>query len=354
MTAVPAIGNAPQIVFDWPVIRRELVFACLVCSLTGAVMVLLAGSVEWQGFMLAANLNALLAIGSIAAGIRWMNLSLPQARYLFLLAPVLLASLGSLAAFWLPTDTPLSGTSQLWLTGISMVLNLLLGMMLYSRAHGRSLAAAWQTEQLHNAEQRQQLLAAELKMLQAQIEPHFLFNTLANLRTLITLDPPTALTLFDHTNEYLRATLARARNDHSSVGDEFATLHHYLAIMQMRMGERLSFSIECPAELAQLPLPPLLVQPLVENAIKHGIEPSINGGSVTLSACAVGTQLLIRVADTGLGANGGGSHKSSVGLANVRERLHALFGLNAGLVLTSNQPRGMIATLTLPLATPET
>ena len=354
MTAVPAIGNAPQIVFDWPVIRRELVFACLVCSLTGAVMVLLAGSVEWQGFMLAANLNALLAIGSIAAGIRWMNLSLPQARYLFLLAPVLLASLGSLAAFWLPTDTPLSGTSQLWLTGISMVLNLLLGMMLYSRAHGRSLAAAWQTEQLHNAEQRQQLLAAELKMLQAQIEPHFLFNTLANLRTLITLDPPTALTLFDHTNEYLRATLARARNDHSSVGDEFATLHHYLAIMQMRMGERLSFSIECPAELAQLPLPPLLVQPLVENAIKHGIEPSINGGSVTLSACAVGTLLLIRVADTGLGANGGGSHKSSVGLANVRERLHALFGLNAGLVLTSNQPRGMIATLTLPLATPET
>ena len=354
MNAVPAIGNAPQIVFDWPVIRRELVFACLVCSLTGAVMVLLAGSVEWQGFMLAANLNALLAIGSIAAGIRWMNLSLPQARYLFLLAPVLLASLGSLAAFWLPTDTPLSGTSQLWLTGISMVLNLLLGMMLYSRAHGRSLAAAWQTEQLHSAEQRQQLLAAELKMLQAQIEPHFLFNTLANLRTLITLDPPTALTLFDHTNEYLRATLARARNDHSSVGDEFATLHHYLAIMQMRMGERLSFSIECPAELAQLPLPPLLVQPLVENAIKHGIEPSINGGSVTLSACAVGTQLLIRVADTGLGANGGGSHKSSVGLANVRERLHALFGLNAGLVLTSNQPRGMIATLTLPLATPET
>ena len=354
MTAVPAIGNAPQIVFDWPVIRRELVFACLVCSLTGAVMVLLAGSVEWQGFMLAANLNAVLAVGSIAAGIRWMNLSLPQARYLFLLAPVLLASLGSLAAFWLPTDTPLSGTSQLWLTGISMVLNLLLGMMLYSRAHGRSLAAAWQAEQLHNAEQRQQLLAAELKMLQAQIEPHFLFNTLANLRTLITLDPPTALTLFDHTNEYLRATLARARNDHSSVGDEFATLHHYLAIMQMRMGERLSFSIECPAELAQLPLPPLLVQPLVENAIKHGIEPSINGGSVTLSACAVGTQLLIRVADTGLGANGGGSHKSSVGLANVRERLHALFGLNAGLVLTSNQPRGMIATLTLPLATPET
>ena len=252
------------------------------------------------------------------------------------------------------SPTKLSGNSWLWLIGISMLLDLALGLMLYGRAQSRTLTAAWQAEQLQNAEQRQQLLAAELKMLQAQIEPHFLFNTLANLRTLITLDPPTALTLFDHTNEYLRATLARARNDHSSVGDEFATLHHYLAIMQMRMGERLSFSIECPPELARLPLPPLLVQPLVENAIKHGIEPSINGGSVTLSASAVGMQLQIRVADTGLGANGGGSHNGSVGLANVRERLHALFGLNAGLVLTSNQPRGMIATLTLPLATPET
>lgn len=347
-------SREPQISYGWPVIGREIVFGCVVCSLTAAVMVLLAGSREWQGFLLAANINSLLAVSTIAASIRWLSPTLQQARYLFLLAPPALAVLGSQPSFKLPMLTPLSGTSQLWLTGISMALNLMLGMMLYSRAHGRSLAAAWQAEQLHNAEQRQQLLAAELKMLQAQIEPHFLFNTLANLRTLITLDPPTALTLFDHTNEYLRATLARARNQHSNVRDEFATLHHYLAIMQMRMGERLSFSIECPAELARLPLPPLLVQPLVENAIKHGIEPSINGGSVTLSASAVGTQLQIRVADTGLGAHSGGGQSHSVGLANVRERLYALFGLNAGLVLTSNQPRGMIATLTLPLATPET
>lgn len=354
MTAVLETNKVPQIVFDWPVIRHELLFSCLVCSLTGAVMVLLAGSVEWQGFMLAANFNAVLAISSIAAGIHWLSPTPQQVRYLFLLAPVAVATLGSLAAFWLPTATPLSGTSQLWLTGISMALNLLLGIMLYSRAHGRSLAAAWQAEQLRNAEQRQQLLSAELKMLQAQIEPHFLFNTLANVRTLIALDPAAALPMFDHINEYLRATLVRARNDHSSIGDEFATLNHYLAIMQMRMGERLRFSIECPPELARMPLPPLLVQPLVENAIKHGIEPSIDGGSVTLSACAVGKQLQIRVADTGLGAHGGGSNNGSVGLVNVRERLHALFGLNAGLVLTGNQPRGIIATLTLPLATPET
>lgn len=348
MTQEQHCSKPPQVTFDRPTLRRELAFGCPVNSLVAAVMVLLVGSGEWQGFLLAANLNAMLAVAAIAFGARWLQPTLRRARYLFLLAPPAVATLGSLPSFMLPMLTPLSGSSRLWLIGMGMLLNLLLGVMLYSRAHGRTLALAWQAEQLRNAEQRQQLLAAELKMLQAQIEPHFLFNTLANLRTLIAIDPPTALTMFDHINEYLRATLARARNDGGSVADEFAQLQHYLAIMQMRMGERLVFHIDCPDQVARLPLPPLLAQPLVENAIRHGIEPSIDGGSVNLSARLTDDQLQIRVADTGIGTRQN-TGSTSIGLNNIRQRLQALYGETATLQLTNNQPRGTIATLTLPL-----
>lgn len=348
MTQTQHGSKPPQVMFDGPTLRRELLFSSVVCSLAAIVMVLLVGAGEWQGFLLAANLNAGLAVTGIACTVRRLRPTLQQARHLFLLLPLAVAMLGSLPSFMLPMLTELSVGSKLWLIGIGMLMNLMLGATLYSRAHGRTVTAAWQAEQLRNAEQRQQLLSAELKMLQAQIEPHFLFNTLANLRTLISLDPSTALILFDHINEYLRATLARARDTSGCVADEFALLQHYLAIMQLRMGERLAFHIDCPGEVARLPLPPLLVQPLVENAIRHGIEPSINGGTVTLSANLVGDRLQVLVADSGIGTQQSGA-ASSVGLNNIRQRLQALYGDAATLQLTNNQPRGTIAVLTLPL-----
>jgi signal transduction histidine kinase len=183
------------------------------------------------------------------------------------------------------------------------------------------------------AEMERQRIEAQLKALQAQIEPHFLFNTLANLDALIRTDPDRARAMLGHLNDYLRATLAATRRESSTLADEFALLRGYLEVQHVRMGERLRFSLELPDALAQADLPPMLLQPLVENALKHGIEPKVEGGEVKVSAREEQGRLLLEVADTGRGrGNRSGIAGSSadtagtgVGLANVRERLAVAF-----------------------------
>jgi sensor histidine kinase YesM len=162
---------------------------------------------------------------------------------------------------------------------------------------------------------------ARLRLLQAQIEPHFLFNTLANLHTLIGSDPARAQKMLEHLNDYLRATLSATRRAEGTLGDEFALLRGYLEVLAIRMGPRLAFTLTLPEELSPIPIPPMLLQPLVENAVKHGLEPKIDGGRVDVSARKEGATLVITIADTGLGLNGPSTGGTGVGLANVRERL---------------------------------
>ena len=125
---------------------------------------------------------------------------------------------------------------------------------------------------------------AQLRLLQAQIEPHFLFNTLANLDALIATDPARARLMLGHLNDYLRATLAAARKERNSLEEEFALLRNYLEVLAIRMGARLKYELALPEALAALQVPPMLLQPLVENALKHGLEPKVEGGSVRVSA----------------------------------------------------------------------
>jgi signal transduction histidine kinase len=180
------------------------------------------------------------------------------------------------------------------------------------------------------AEMERRRIVAQLQALQAQIEPHFLFNTLANLDALIQTDPARARQMLAHLNRYLRATLAATRREVSTLAEEFTLLRGYLEVQRIRMGERLRFSLELPEALAQAELPPLLLQPLVENALKHGIEPRIEGGEVKVSAREEAGRMLLEVADTGRGAGAGDAQGADtagtgVGLANVRERLAAAF-----------------------------
>jgi signal transduction histidine kinase len=164
---------------------------------------------------------------------------------------------------------------------------------------------------------------ARLRLLQAQIEPHFLFNTLANLHTLIGSDPARAQKMLEHLNDYLRATLSATRRAEGTLGDEFALLRGYLEVLAIRMGPRLAFTLTLPEELSAIPIPPMLLQPLVENAVKHGLEPKIDGGRIDVSARREGGMLVITIADTGLGLNGPSTAGTGLGLANVRERLPA-------------------------------
>ena len=214
------------------------------------------------------------------------------------------------------------------------------------------------TAALHRAEAERNLLArqaveAELKLMQAQVEPHFLFNTLASVQYLTETDPPEANRLLGHLVAYLRAALPQLRAHSSTLGREFELAKAYLAILQMRMGRRLTFSVELASDLASHPFPPNMLISLVENAIKHGVEPAVDGGTVGIDARRDGDRIVLTVTDSGRGlaASGAASADTAgdgVGLSNVRERLAALFGPRARFTIEEVQPRGTRAIITIP------
>ncbi len=203
-----------------------------------------------------------------------------------------------------------------------------------------------------------QATEAQLLLLQSQLEPHMLFNTLANLRALIAADPAKAIAMLDHLDQFLRASLSASRAGTHSLAAEFARLRDYLEIMAVRMGPRLVYSIELPAELEQIPMPALLLQPLVENSIRHGLEPKVEGGELRVLASRSGERLVIEVADTGVGMAGqgpaGASPAGGFGLTQVRERLATRFGKQASMELIATGKPGTTLRVTLPIQAPVT
>jgi signal transduction histidine kinase len=193
-------------------------------------------------------------------------------------------------------------------------------------------------------------IEAKLKLLQAQIEPHFLFNTLANLDALIQTDPMRARAMLGHLNGYLRATLAASRKERGTLEEEFALLRGYLDVQAIRMGARLKHSLALPPALARASVPPMLLQPLVENAIKHGLEPKMEGGEIMVQAAADGGRLVLTVSDTGLGLAASRAGGTGVGLANLRERLAAAYGPAASVEIAAVPEGGTAVTLRLPFA----
>jgi signal transduction histidine kinase len=195
----------------------------------------------------------------------------------------------------------------------------------------------------------------QLRLLQSQLEPHMLFNTLANLRVLIGLDAAQAQAMLDHLISFLRATLSASRQSAHPLATEFERIADYLALMGVRMGPRLQVQLDLPAALRELPVPPLLLQPLVENAIKHGLEPHVQGGRVHVSARSQHGQLVLTVRDTGTGLGAEAATAGTrFGLAQVRERLATLHGAAASLTLepATDGQGGTCATVQLPLPGP--
>ena len=223
-------------------------------------------------------------------------------------------------------------------------------MTLYFYLEGKSthLQAELERSQRQHAE-------AQLRLLESQLEPHMLFNTLANLRVLIGLDPAKAQAMLDHLIAYLRSTLVASRADTHTLAQEFERLADYLALMSVRMGPRLQIALDLPDALRGVPIPPLLLQPLVENALTHGLEPQVEGGSITVRAwhCADTHTLHLQVADTGTGL--GPAHTAwpgtGFGLQQVRERLAAAYGPIGILTLIANNQQGTRAEVQIPLKT---
>lgn len=191
---------------------------------------------------------------------------------------------------------------------------------------------------------------SQLRLLESQLEPHMLFNTLANLRVLIAHDPLRAQGMLDHLIAFLRATLAASRAGSHTLSAEFERISDYLALMQIRMGPRLKTQLELPEPLSAYQVPPLLLQPLVENAIRHGLEPKVSGGSVIVTAARHASHLVLTVEDTGVGLDAQAQHGARFGLQQVRDRLFTLYGAAGTLELRPAQSEngGTLAVVTLP------
>jgi len=232
---------------------------------------------------------------------------------------------------------------------VTMLAGLAIASVLVTIARVRLREAIQKSARLEAEAQRERLVRqgaqAELKVLQAQVEPHFLFNTLASVRYLVQGGSADALPMLDHLIQYLRSALPEIRTEASTLGREAQLASSYLAIMRMRVGPRLQVSVDIPQELVHQPFPPLMLMTLVENAVKHGVAPR-GAGNIAVAARVCDGVLCVTVADDGPGL--GGPIGQGVGLANTRERLRALHGDAGRLELASGSGGGTIATLRVP------
>lgn len=226
---------------------------------------------------------------------------------------------------------------------LAFVISLLLVFAWRARMGAYARDAMIAKEQARLQEIEKQAAQANLRALQAQIEPHFLFNTLANVTGLIHTQPDKAKQMLEQFIAYLRATLAATREHETTLGADFETMKTFLSILQIRMGDRLKVRFDLPDDLRDVAVPPMLLQPLVENAIKHGLEPKMDGGEVSLSAKRIGNKIAITVADTGLGFQH--STSNGIGLKNVRERVKQLYGDAGSVSIEENQPSGTRITI---------
>jgi LytS/YehU family sensor histidine kinase len=218
----------------------------------------------------------------------------------------------------------------------------------FYRSSARTTSTQLLQRQTESAALDADVKRARLQLLRAQIEPHFLFNTLATVRTLARIDRPAAIDMLDNLMRYLSEALPKLRQEESSLADELQLIEAYLRIHQIRMGKRLSYELQVPAQLGAERIPTMILLTLVENAVKHGINPTVDGGIIRVTATREQTALVLRVTDSGQGLAATDGH--GMGLANIRRRLTMLYGDQAVLSLARAASRGVVATVSIPLA----
>jgi signal transduction histidine kinase len=285
-----------------------------------------------------------------AGNIRQTRMSREAAQVLAVVVGSVLGTI--LAGFVKGRDVSQMFTERLAGVAISMGLGIGFGCvvvaaMILREKHARDAARIAKAEaERHQLEKN--VLESQLQLMQAQVEPHFLFNTLANVQHLVETDANRASHVLESLIQYLRAALPQMREGTTTLGREIDMARAFLEIHRVRMGSRMEFGIEVPAALECRPFPPMMLISLVENAIKHGVDPCCECGIITIRAAEEGDRLKVSVADTGEGVKS--TQGTGVGLTNIRERLKALYGSSARLVLEENDPRGVIASIEVPAA----
>jgi hypothetical protein len=285
---------------------------------------------------------------------RWLPGWLP--RWLFTVVSVgLAAPLGTLLVYLFAVGGRagefFASEPRVWGFFIIASTALVLGLLITLTAQLREREARARTQalefELERSRLERQAVDARLALLQAQIEPHFLFNTLANVQALVESGSPRAADVLKSLIAYLRAAVPRLHRGDPTVADELALVRAYLELMQMRMPDRLQFNFDVAPAAAHLRFPAMALLTLVENAVRHGIDPSETGGRIDVGVRVDGRHLQAWVQDDGIGLSV--QAKPGIGLRNLRERLTATYGAGATLELLENSPRGLRAKFTLPL-----
>ncbi|HEX4333906.1 MAG TPA: histidine kinase [Usitatibacter sp.] len=348
MTADRAPGAPP--IYGW----RRIALALSVATVVGLLMspTYVASVATWEvvGRYMLVGLATLTAFGVFE---RWPR-TLPSwvARWAIQVVAVvivipptvlliyLILTAGESVPFW-RSETRLSGFGTMIGTGL-LVAPWTVVAALFSQ---RDLAA--RSFELAKSELERKALDARLRMVQAHVEPHFLFNTLANVRELVVSGSPQAATVLDSLIGYLRAAVPRLRESEANMGQELQLVRSYLELMQMRMPDRLQYSVHADEAALKLRCPPTTLLTLVENAVHHGIDPSEEGGRIDVRVTVVDGRCRAEVSDTGAGLKAGGEGLGT-GLSSLRERLKIVFGDGAQVRLATIMPHGVRAEADFP------
>ena len=336
----------------WRRVRFTLLFSFVVGALVG---------IGWQSGWWSAVVRVM-AIGMIAMLVfglfeqwprrlpswlaRWMlqvfavAIAMPIATFVI----YTLSTQAGAPPFWEVKDR-MEGFSALTALGIFVSPWVALGALVRQKdALARYQALAFDLER---SEYERNAIQTRLRLLQAQVEPHFLFNTLANVRELVDAGSPQASTVLGHLIAYLRAAVPRLHDPQTTLGQELELVRAYLEVMHMRMPDRLQFTLHADDAALVLSCPPMTLLTLVENAVRHGIDPSEEGGRIDVRVRVRNGRCHVEVVDTGVGlaqaADGLGT-----GLANLRERLQLAYGSDAQLHLMPLEPHGVCAELEFP------
>ncbi len=357
-----ASGSATARWIPWSSLRRGgLLALCIVTALSTQLLFQFDLYENWPLAdillrWLAHIVDQLIVGGCILVGLTLASLipmNSSTAKHLLLLASIIFGALAGelllMLRIPLPSDVSIAGALFAKVARWVVIGWFTYVFFAFQREGAEAATQAHETE-LQRIQFDQQMTEARLQLLSVQIEPHFLFNTLANVRQLYCTEPELGRRMLGNFVAYLRAALPKMRQNETTLQQEVELAGAYLEVLQVRMGERLKVYFDVPKNLAALAFPPLALSTLTENAIKHGLNPLPEGGAIEITARAENGQLKVSIADSGVGfqRNSG----TGAGLANLRARLGALYGDTAKLEVKANVPRGIRATIAVPVRMP--
>jgi sensor histidine kinase YesM len=332
-----------------PHLFRSLFYTLIFAVIIALFFKLVMNRSFWESLIIAVSIGFTICF-CVMVGFHWLK---PDNRLKMIMITIVADIIGIVFGFSLGfrimgIDLSLFLENRLILqtVSISFIIGLVITYFFISRNIITAKETLLQEEKINRLHMEKRAVETNLRLLQAQIEPHFLFNTLSNILSLLDSDPENGKTMLKDLMQYLRTTLSKTRNETTTIGGEMEIIRAYLNIFKVRMGDRLQYQIDVPDNIKNISFQPMLIQPLVENAIRHGLEPEIKGGAIWLRGAIDGDTLRIEVVDTGAGLYEN-SHPG-MGINNIRERLKSLYGDKGRLILKENQPSGVRAIIEFP------